>query len=103
MITIVEQTTAERKNETKDLFEQIKPYLDEGFSYKSALVKIGRISRGTNLNIRKGPGTDCAKTGRFTGVGIFTIIEEAEGRGATRWGRLKSRAGWISLDYVTRI
>lgn len=56
-----------------------------------------------NLNIRKGPGTDCAKTGRFTGVGIFTIIEEAEGRGATRWGRLKSRAGWISLDYVTRI
>ena len=56
-----------------------------------------------NLNIRKGPGTDCAKTGRFTGIGIFTIIEEAEGRGATRWGRLKSRAGWISLDYVTRI
>ena len=54
MITIVEQTTAERKNETKDLFEQIKPYLDEGFSYKSALVKIGRISRGTNLNTRKG-------------------------------------------------
>lgn len=56
-----------------------------------------------NLNIRKGPGTECAKTGRFTGIGIFTIIEEAEGRGATRWGRLKSRAGWISLDYVTRI
>ena len=56
-----------------------------------------------NLNIRKGPGTDCAKTGRFTGVGIFTIIEEAEGRGATKWGRLKSRAGWISLDYATRI
>lgn len=55
-----------------------------------------------NLNIRKGPGTDCAKTGRYTGVGIFTIIEEADGRGATKWGRLKSRAGWISLDYVTR-
>lgn len=55
-----------------------------------------------NLNIRKGPGTDCAKTGRYTGVGIFTIIEEADGKGATKWGRLKSRAGWISLDYVTR-
>jgi len=55
-----------------------------------------------NLNIRKGPGTDCAKTGRYTGVGIFTIIEEADGKGATKWGRLKSRAGWISLDYVTK-
>ena len=56
-----------------------------------------------NLNIRKGPGTDCAKTGRFTGVGIFTIIEEKEGKGATKWGRLKSRAGWIALDYVTKV
>lgn len=55
-----------------------------------------------NLNIRKGPGTDCAKTGRYTGVGVFTIIEEAEGKGATKWGRLKSRAGWIALDYVTK-
>ena len=55
-----------------------------------------------NLNIRKGPGTDCAKTGRYTGVGIFTIIEEADGKGATKWGRLKSRAGWISLDYATK-
>jgi len=55
-----------------------------------------------NLNIRKGPGTDCAKTGRYTGVGVFTIIEEADGKGATKWGRLKSRAGWISLDYVTK-
>ena len=55
-----------------------------------------------NLNIRKGPGTDCAKTGRFTGIGIFTIIEEKEGKGATQWGRLKSRAGWIALDYVTK-
>ena len=55
-----------------------------------------------NLNIRKGPGIDCAKTGRYTGVGIFTIIEEADGRGATKWGRLKSRAGWISLDYTIR-
>lgn len=56
----------------------------------------------SKLNIRKGPGTDYAKTGKFTGVGVFTIIEEADGKGASRWGRLKSRAGWISLDYVTK-
>ena len=56
-----------------------------------------------NLNIRKGPGTDYAKTGKFTGVGIFTIIEEKDGKGAAKWGRLKSRAGWISLDYANKI
>ena len=53
-----------------------------------------------NLNIRTGPGTDYARTGRFTGIGIFTIVEEAGGRGAAKWGRLKSGSGWISLDYV---
>lgn len=60
-----------------------------------------------DLNIRKGPGTDCARTGKYTGVGVFTIVEEADGAGASRWGLLKSyqkkRDGWISLDYTTRI
>ena len=60
-----------------------------------------------DLNIRKGPGTDCARTGKFTGAGVFTIVEEADGAGASRWGLLKSyqmkRDGWISLDYTTRI
>lgn len=60
-----------------------------------------------DLNIRKGPGTDCERTGKYTGTGVFTIVEEADGAGASRWGLLKSyqkkRDGWISLDYVTRI
>jgi len=55
-----------------------------------------------NLNIRRGPGTDNAKTGSFTGIGIFTIIKEADGVGASKWGFLKSKAGWISLDYATK-
>ena len=29
----------------------------------------------SDLNIRKGPGTDYAKTGKFTGKGVFTIVE----------------------------
>lgn len=60
-----------------------------------------------DLNIRKGPGTDCARTGKYTGAGVFTIVEEADGAGASRWGLLKScqkkRDGWVSLDYTTRI
>ena len=56
-----------------------------------------------DLNIRKGPGTNYAKTGRFTGKGVFTITAVSDGKGATKWGKLKSGAGWISLDYATRI
>lgn len=57
----------------------------------------------TDLNIRKGPGTNFDKTGKYTGVGIFTIVEEADGEGASGWGKLKSGIGWISLDYTERV
>lgn len=57
----------------------------------------------SDLNIRKGPGTNYGKTGKFTGIGTFTIVEEADGQGASKWGRLKSGAGWISLDYAKKI
>lgn len=58
----------------------------------------------TDLNIRKGPGTNYGKTGKFTGKGVFTITEERAGTGSNRgWGKLKSGAGWISLDYVKRL
>lgn len=54
----------------------------------------------SNLRIRKGPGTNYAKTGIFTGVGVFTIVEKQAGAGSNKgWGKLKSGAGWISLDY----
>lgn len=57
-----------------------------------------------NLNIRKDSGTDTARSGQFTGVGIFTIVEVKSGAGSkTGWGRLKNGAGWISLDYCYRI
>lgn len=45
-----------------------------------------------------------AKTGETTGKGVFTIVEVKAGQGASAgWGRLKSGAGWISLDYATRL
>ncbi|MEA4900604.1 MAG: N-acetylmuramoyl-L-alanine amidase [Desulfitobacterium sp.] len=59
-----------------------------------------------NLNIRTGPGTDYGALGKYTGKGVFTIIEEADGAGASKWGLLKSykskRNGWISLDYAAK-
>lgn len=58
----------------------------------------------SNLNIRKGAGTNYAKTGKYTGKGVFTITEVKSGTGSTKgWGKLKSGAGWISLDYCTRV
>ena len=55
----------------------------------------------TNLNIRKGPGTSYGSTG-FIKPGVYTIVAESTGAGATKWGKLKSGAGWISLDYATK-
>ena len=55
----------------------------------------------TELRIRSGPGTDTDSKG-FIAPGVYTIVEESSGPGAKRWGKLKSGAGWISLDYATK-
>ena len=55
----------------------------------------------TQLRIRSGPGTNYASKG-FIKPGVYTIVEESNGPGAKRWGKLKSGAGWISLDYATK-
>lgn len=68
-----------------------------------------------DLRIRKGPGTtyDYWKDqgrARHTGKGTFTIVKEADGPGASRWGLLKyygdrNAPGWIALDaeYVDKV
>ena len=56
------------------------------------------------LNIRTGPGTNYSLTGKYTGKGVFTIVEVSNGTGSNSgWGKLKSGAGWISLDYATKL
>ena len=57
-----------------------------------------------DLNIRKGPGINYSRTGSYTGIGVFTIVDVQSGQGSTSgWGKLKSGAGWISLDYTKKL
>lgn len=55
------------------------------------------------LNIRKGAGTNYGTNGTIRDKGVYTIVAEANGQGATKWGKLKSGAGWISLDYTKKV
>lgn len=50
------------------------------------------------LNIRAGAGTNYKVTGCIRDKGIYTIVET---KGT--WGKLKSGAGWICLDFTKRV
>lgn len=54
-----------------------------------------------NLRIRASAGTDSPSKG-FIKPGIYTIVAETA-RQDGHWGKLKSGAGWISLDYCDKI
>lgn len=69
--------------------------LQNGAPFTPYLVRVSI----PDLYIRKGAGTNYDNNG-FCPPGVYTIIGEANGQGASKWGRLKSGAGWISLDYV---
>jgi hypothetical protein len=57
-----------------------------------------------DLRIRTGPGTDYDWTGKYTGEGVFTAVAESTGKGSAKgWIKLKSGAGWISLDYCEKL
>lgn len=56
------------------------------------------------LNIRAGAGTNYQIAGQIKDQKSYTIIEEKAGVGSVKgWGRLKSKVGWISLDYVRKL
>ena len=54
------------------------------------------------LNIREQPSINSPVTGKITETMSVTIVDEASGTGVSTWGKLKSGAGWIGLDYTVR-
>lgn len=65
----------------------------------SYLVKV----KANVLNIREDAGTNYKITGQIKDHGTYTIVAEKNGQGASKWGKLKSGAGYISLDYVEKV
>ena len=49
------------------------------------------------LRVRKGPGTSYAIVTKVYRNDVYTIVDEENG-----WGKLKSGAGWICLDYTEK-
>lgn len=56
-----------------------------------------------SLNVRKGAGTTYGVAGTIRDGGSYTIVDEADGQGASKWGKLRSGQGWVSLDYCKKI
>ena len=66
-----------------------------GFPYR---VKVTTLV----LNVRAGAGTEFKKTTSVKMNEVYTIVDEKM-NGSTKWGKLKSGAGWISLKYTKRV
>ena len=82
-----------------------KTYLDAAYKekieankkpdpFKNFLVKI----IANVLNIREEPTANSKIVGQITDKGIYTIVDVSG-----TWGKLKSGAGWISLNYTQKI
>lgn len=81
--------------------ENGKVVYEKGGTSTASVPYIVRVTT-TDLYIRRGAGTNYGTNG-FIKPGVYTIVEEQDGQGATKWGKLKSGAGWISLDFVQKL
>ena len=95
----LESTKSKRAGYGQEFYDK---YHGKGTPNASKLPYRVRIT-GNPLNIRKGPGTGYGIAGSIRDNGVYTIVEESLGTGATMWGKLKSGQGWISLDYTKKV
>lgn len=82
---IVNKASLKKKAKT----EAAKPTTSKFTPFKVKVI-------ATGLNIRDGAGGKIV--GAIRDKGVYTIVEEKNG-----WGKLKSGAGWISLNYTKRV
>ena len=75
---------------------QVYPVKAETFKPYTVRISI------TDLYIRSGPGTN-NRVVQVCPPGVYTIVAESDGTGASKWGKLKSGVGWVSLEYTSRV
>lgn len=73
----------------------VKPEQTQADTYR---VKV----TASALNIRNDAGTANAVTGVIRDNGVYTIVAEKIVSGE-KWGKLKSGAGWICLEYTKKV
>lgn len=89
--------TEQNANEETKTPEQaaVKPEQAQADTYR---VKV----TASELNIRKDAGTANAIIGVIRDKGVYTIVAEKTVSGQ-KWGKLKSGAGWICLEYTQKV
>ena len=95
-------TGADRKKALGKNYDAVQARVNEILSGKSSfkpyLVKI----TASVLNVRAGAGTGYKVKTTVKKNYKYTIVEEKM-VGTTKWGKLKSGAGWISLAYTQKV
>lgn len=90
------ETKTEEKKEENKTTTSTNTSTSSGATYTTGMYKVNV----SELNIRKGPGTNYSIVGCIKDKGTYTIVEIKNGS----WGRLKSGAGWINIhkNYCTK-
>ena len=80
--------------------DQLTPYVENTNNTNRISTFIPYIvSINTDvLNIRSGAGTNYKIVGQVKKYELYTIVDEKNG-----WGKLKSGAGWIALNYTEKV
>lgn len=55
------------------------------------------------LNVYEAPTTDAEITAKIEDFGVYTIVAESAGKGASRWGKLENGLGWIPLEKTIKV
>lgn len=87
-----------KMNNTTKVEEPTEVKKEETTTATNYLVKINTAT----LNVREGAGTNYKVTTTVKKDEVYTIVEEKM-NGTTKWGKLKSGSGWISLGYTTKV
>lgn len=77
-----------------DVGNIVKPLITTNSPISGYLVKV----TATKLNYWSGPGVTYSIKWQIHKGEVYTIVEEKNG-----WGKFKSGAGWINLNYVKKV